>query len=256
MKTLKIAALVLGIGLILAPQVRAEGFFDLYGGYSKFSNLDATESYVPFDAAGTAVTGVNGGEHNTDYASTKVLDSFAAGFRIGGTAKTEHINFSLAFDNSFYSVGAIPNGNIGLTANKDLSTLYAQDAQGGLVWQPGVQFLVGLPLRYFRAYAGYGLVFPLMFYNYASQDLSGTVTPNSMGVSGAVGGDFIFGGRWLITKHLNLMIEDRVQTLYTPLVIKNSYVDPATGTFYNSSFTYKTLNANQLLIGIGYAWGS
>ena len=133
---------------------------------------------------------------------------------------------------------------------------YWKDVQGGLVIQPGIQMLVGVPLRYARAYVGYGLVVPIMFYNYDSYDpITKIVTPHKLGTSGAVGQNLIIGGRWFITKRLNLMIEDRVQTLFTPMVIKNSYYVPDGKYFVDSSFTMKALNANQLLIGLGFTWG-
>jgi hypothetical protein len=252
MKTLKNAALVLGICLFSLPQARASAFLDTYGGFSKFSSFDATQSTVRTPATVPA-------EANSDYPNSQSLDSYVAGFRAGNTWKTEHVNLSLAYDNSFYNVGATPidahNGWVFAGNGGGTGTIW-KDSLGGLVWQPGVDFLVGVPLRYFRAYVGYGLIVPVMFYNYTTYDKSaGTYTTGQTGTSGAIGHHFLFGGRWFITKHLNLMIEDRIQSLFTPLVIKDSVYSPNTKQFYNSSFTFMNLPANQLLVGIGFAWG-
>ncbi len=250
MKTLKNAALVLGISLLLAPVVRAEGFVDVYGGVSKFGSFDATNSVKTSPSYAT--------ETNSDYPNSQALDSYVAGFRVGATKKWERFNLSLAYDNSFYNVGATPiDANRGyVTAfNGQGSGTYWRDSLGGLVWQPGVDLIAGVPLKYFRLYAGYGLIMPVMFYNYTAIDRNAnTVTYNSTGASGSIGGHFIIGGRWFITKRLNLMVEDRIQSLYTPLVIKNS-VRGANGVAYDSSFTFKDLPANQFLVGVGFAWG-
>ena len=255
MKTLKTAALALVIFLAALPQTRAEGFFDLYGGFAKFSGTDATSSNV------NRTPGVTqpGPEQNSDYPQTQILDSYDAGFRVGNTWKSDHVNISLAYDNSFYNVGALAatsaSGYV-FAANGGGTGTYWKDAQGGLVVQPGVQVLLGVPLRYARAYVGYGLVVPLMFYNYDSYDVSSnSLKPQQTGTSGALGQNFIFGGRWFITKRLNLMVEDRIQTLLTPMVIKTSVYSPNDHNFFDSSFTMKKLNANQLLIGIGFTWG-
>jgi hypothetical protein len=80
------------------------------------------------------------------------------------------------------------------------------------------------------------------------------ITYNKTGASGAIGGHFLIGGRWFITKRLNLMVEDRFQSLYTPMVIKNS-ARAANGTLFDSSVTFKDLPANQFLVGVGFAFG-
>jgi hypothetical protein len=251
MKILNIAALALGIMLLGLAQVRAEGFLDLYGGFAKFSGTDMTQSYV-IHPPGTT-------QQNFDYPDSKILDSYDAGFRVGNTWKGEHLNFSIAYDNSFYNVGALPGTSSNLflfPASGGALGTYWKDAQGGLVIQPGIQALLGIPLRYARAYVGVGLVTPIMFYNYDSYDpLTNTLKAHQLGTSGAIGDNFIIGGRWFITKRLNLMIEDRIQTLFTPMVIKNSYYVPDGNYFVDSTVTMKTLNANQLLIGLGFTWG-
>lgn len=252
MKTIKNAALVLGTFLLLAPQAGAEGFFDLYGGVSKFNSFDATSSQ-------TQVPASNPAEINQDFPNSQILDSYVAGFRVGNTWKTERVNFSLGYDNSFYNVGAtaIDSAHGWIFAqNGGGSGTYWKDSLGGLVWQPGVDFMVGVPLRYFRLYAGYGLITPIMFYNYTAFDkTSNTFTTGATGSSGAIGQHFLIGGRWFITKRLNLLVEDRIQSLFTPLVIKTGVENQQHNTYVNSSFTFKDLPANQLLVGVGFAWG-
>lgn len=256
MKNLKVAALVLGIGLLVSPRAGAEGFVDMYGGVSKFGTFDSDTSEVNFNGSGSPL----GGEVNTDFSNSQALDSYVAGFRVGNTWKLERVNFSLAYDNSFYNVGATPinstNGEI-LASNGQNGGTFWKDSVGGVVWQPGADFLVGVPLKYFRAYAGYGLIFPIMFYNYTAFNRSqNTLTYDSLGASGAVGGQFLLGGRWFITKRLNLMVEDRIQSLYSPLVIKTTVENNARTEFFDTSYTFKNLPANQFLIGVGFAWGS
>lgn len=255
MKTLKTAALLLGTCLLLAPPAPAGGFLDVYGGFSKFGDFNGTSSFVYPQTA-------NPTEHNFAYPGSKVLDSYAAGFRVGGISQSPRVNYALAYDMEFYGVNALVGGNLESPHNSSLSHL-VYEPEGGMVVQPGIQFLLGLPLRYVRAYAGYGLIFPIMFYDYSSFDAHGnTITVGKSGTSGSVGHQFVLGGRWIISKRFNLLVEDRIQQLFTPLVIKDSFYDKnnvvgnGSNLFYDSSFTFKNLKANQVLIGLGFAWGN
>ena len=267
MKTLKTAALVLGISLFALPQLQAEGFVDVYGGFGRFSDLDVTRSWVGFDQNTTPPTEF-AGSLDTIYPNSKALDSYSAGFRVGGLMKMAWgTTLAFAFDSQFYNVGVTPSGAehtvpypfFPAQREGTPDETYREYSQGGFVWQPGAQIIFGIPLRYIRGYVGYGLMFPVMFYKYSALDMTtGYITPNTLGVSGAVGNQFIFGGRWLITKRLNIFVEDRIQMLFTPMVIKNSYgtdINKTNPNFIDSSVTFKNLKANHLLLGMGFSFG-
>ena len=126
--------------------------------------------------------------------------------------------------------------------------------------QPGADLIIGIPLKFIRLYGGAGLCVPLMFYNYTGQDkISGTTSPNSIGTSGALGYNTFLGFRWLITNRFNIFLEDRFTNLLTPLVIKNSAIGNSASSqgagYYNSSITFKSLNSNRIIAGVGFAWG-
>jgi hypothetical protein len=236
MKIFKIAILVLLATVAGSVQSRATPFLDLYGGTASFGDVKTTQ------------TGV--GDNN----NTKILNSYIFGLRAGSITQGDLLSFAIAFDNSFYRVNAARSEK---TNNTALDTTYTDDMQGGLVWQPGVQVIAGVPLRHVRLYAGAGLIMPIVMYNYTAYDPTTDNAPYSTsGMSATLGGQFLFGGRWLITKKLNLFVEDRVQKIFSPLAIKNSYGDTNNMVFHDETFTFQDLNSNQIVFGMGYAWGN
>ena len=239
---------ILMISLIFAAvrSASAETFFDMYMGGATFSPVNTTESQVRVLGNNTVSAQSSNALDNVN-----VKSSIAGGLRIGGMHKWERFSLGGAFVTDFYSAKAKAAYPVG-PGYSSLTT--AQ--QGGFVLQPGGDLIVGIPLRFIRLYGGAGLCVPMMFYDYTSFDNAAspfTYTPHSTGVSGALGYNAFFGGRWLISNRFNIFLEDRFTNLFTPLTIKNSFYSAATGG-WNSSFTFKTLNSNRIVAGVGFAW--
>jgi hypothetical protein len=240
---------VLIISLMLAASIpaAAEGFFDMFLGGATFAPVDTTESQVK-----VLGNGFVSAQSGNSLSNVQFNNSIAGGLRVGGMHKWERFSLGGAFVTDFYSAKAKAYYPIGAPAFNSIAT--AQ--QGGFVLQPGIDVMAGIPLRFVRLYGGAGLCTPIMFYNYTGFNNVGspyTYTPNSTGASGALGYNLFAGGRWLISNHFNLFLEDRFTNLFTPLVIKNSFYSTATGG-YDSSFTFKTLNSNRVVAGVGFAW--
>jgi hypothetical protein len=229
-------ALVLSLMFAAAGPAAAEGFADLFLGGATFAPVNVTESQVQVHG-----NGLVGSQVNTSASNVNINSSIAGGLRVGGMKKWDYFSLGGAFVTDFYSAKAkYPYGGTTL--------------QGGTVIQPGVDVIAGIPLRFLRLYGGAGLCTPIMFYNYTGFDNSAspyTYTPNSTGASGALGYNLFAGGRVLISNHFNLFLENRFTNLITPMVIKNGYY---TGNGYNSSFTFKTLNSDRIVAGLGFSW--
>ena len=250
MKKLSFVALVLGLSMFALPQAKATPFLDLYGGNAGFSNTKTTDDTEGFAAV--------------DYPNSTILNSYVFGLRAGSIKQYDNFSLAIAFDNQFYNVKISPTNSTGAylfpSNNTDVTT-YWDDRQGGFVWQPGVELLAGVPLRHVRLYGGVGLIFPMMFYSFSGQDVDGTIMNNPAGMTMSTGGEVIVGGRWIISKRLNLFVEQRWQKLFSPMVIKNSYswADSASADVpsyhRDSSFTIDDLQSSRLLIGMGFAWG-
>jgi hypothetical protein len=225
------------LSLLSAAPAAAEGFFDLFLGGATFAPVSMNESYLS-----PQHIPVNGA-----YGNKNIDPNVAGGLRVGGIHKWERFSLGGAFVMDMYEAKA--KFPAGVTAE-----------QGGFVLQPGADLIAGIPLRFIRLYGGIGLCTPIMFYNYTGYDrTSNTYSPNSVGASGALGYNTFLGLRWLITNHINIFLEDRFTDLLTPLVIKNSALagsGPQGAGYYDSSITFKSLNSNRIVAGVGFAWGS
>lgn len=227
-----------------AGPASAEGFFDMFVGGATFAPVNATESSV-VKKQSTGLR-IGNGPDDQSMSHLQVGSSIAGGLRVGAMHKWERFSLGGAFVTDFYSAKA----KYPYPATGSLSTA----EQGGFVIQPGVDLIAGIPLRFVRLYGGAGLCTPLMSYTYTSFNFTNnTYSPNTPGLSGALGYNLFVGGRWLISNHFNLFMEDRFTNLITPLVIKNS-VYSGTGNFTDSSFTFKTLNSNRIVAGVGFSW--
>lgn len=223
-----------------AAPVAAEGLFDIFLGGATFAPVSMNESYR--------------GPHfqyNGPYGNKNIDASVAGGLRVGGIHKWERFSLGGAFVMDMYDAKA--NFKADFVAG-------TRTQQGGFVLQPGADIIAGIPLKFIRLYGGAGLCVPLMFYNYTAHDItSGAYTPNSVGTSGALGYNTFLGVRWLITNGFNIFLEDRFTDLLTPLIIKNSALassGPQGAGYYNGSVTFKSLNSNRIVAGVGFAWGS
>ena len=235
-----------------AAPAGAEGFVDVFAGAATFAPVDVTESRVQIAYPV---------EHNQSANNISIANSPAGGLRIGGIHKWDHFSLGGAFVMDFYSVKA----NFQYPTSSEIASIpsksfYATPQQGGTIWQPGGDFIVGIPLRFIRLYGGVGLSVPIMFYKYTSYDANAnTYSPDAMGSSAALAYNSFLGARWLISNNFNIFLEDRFTDLFTPLVIKNSYYsDPSHGNLgiEDSSFTLKSLHSNRVVFGVGFAWGS
>jgi len=224
------------LSLMSAAPAAAEGLFDLFLGGATFAPVSMNESYRGPHS-----------QYNGPYGNKNIDASIAGGLRLGGIHKWERFSLGGAFVMDMYDAKA--NFVAGTTTQ-----------QGGFVLQPGADLIAGIPLRFFRLYGGAGLCVPLMFYKYTAHDITSVAyTPNSIGTSGALGYNTFLGVRWLITNGFNIFLEDRFTDLLTPLVIKNSAnasSGPQGAGYYNGSVTFKSLNSNRIVAGVGFAWGS
>ena len=226
----KIWSCILMLSLMSAAPAAAEGLFDLFLGGATFAPVSMNQS----------TRNPNGSQSNYPYFNRNINASVAGGLRLGGIHKWERFSLGGAFVMDMYEA-------------KTNWTSFGKTQQGGFVMQPGADLIAGIPLKFIRLYGGAGLCVPLMFYNYTAHDItSGAYTSNSLGTSGALGYNTFLGARWLITNGFNIFIEDRFTDLLTPLVIKNSYYS---GGYYNGSVTFKSLNSNRIVAGVGFAWG-
>ncbi len=232
---IKIWFCILMLSLMSAAPAAAEGLFDLFLGGATFAPVSMNESYRGPTS-----------QYNGPYGNKNINANVAGGLRLGGIHKWERFSLGGAFVMDMYEAKA--KFRAGTTAE-----------QGGFVMQPGADLIAGIPLKFIRLYGGAGLCVPLMFYNYTAHDTtSGAYTPNSIGTSGALAYNTFLGFRWLITNRFNIFLEDRFTNLLTPLVIKNSAVassGPQGAGYYNGSVTFKSLNSNRIVAGVGFAWG-
>ena len=233
----RVLCLFLSVGVFAVPAY-ADGFIDVFGGNAILSQENVNES---------AFSDKSNTQQATQYLdNVKMFNSPTGGFRIGGMHKWDHFSLGGAFVLEDYSAKAGVSYPAGWAEQKY--------PQGGDVLQPGGDLILGIPLRFFRLYGGAGLTAPMMFYDYTSYNAqSNTINPNTTGVSMALGYNLFMGARWLISDHFNMFIEDRFSSLFTPMVIKNSFYDAANG-FYNASFTLDNLDANRIVVGLGYSW--
>lgn len=222
------------LGMVFSDPAAAEGFVDIFGGNTTFSPASVHEA---------------DNTYNYGTVNANMQNSATGGFRIGAMHKWDKFSLGGAFVLEDYSA----NANYSYPTNSLLSA-NRTNSQGGNVLQPGADLMVGVPLKFVRLYGGFGLTTPIMFYNYTAYDqASNTVTPNTGGASMALGYNLFIGARWLITNHFNMFVEDRFSSLLTSMTIKNSFYNSTYG-YYNSSFTYNNLDANRVVIGLGYAW--
>ena len=239
----KIVAIVL-LAAAAAVPASAEGILDIYGGSMNFlptSTLNNTDN-----CSGGGCTPVAGLQW-AELTGVHQKASATGGFRIGGLTKAEHFSYGAAFNMQAYGVKEQESYYVGAPATSSRSN------PGGTVVQPGGDFILGIPLRFLRLYGGAGLNIPIMFYNYQTYDKSTNTTGTGVGSSATLGYDFFFGGRFLLTEHFNLFLEDRFSGILMPIAAKDSVL-AANGTVNNSTLVINSLNSNAIVGGIGFAW--
>lgn len=236
----KIVAIVL-LAAAAAVPASAEGILDIYGGGINFLPTSVLQNTDHCTGGGCTPGGLQWAE----LTNVHQLSGATAGIRIGGLTKTDHFSYGAAFNLQAYGV-------------KEQMYFYdnspTRSFPGGTVLQPGGDLIVGVPLRFVRLYGGAGLNIPIMFYNYEAFSASQNTMGPAVGTSATVGYDLFFGGRFLLTEHFNLFLEDRFSGIFMPITAKDSVVNNTGTGVTNGTLVINSLNSNAIVGGIGFAW--
>jgi len=239
-----LALSVLAVSLA-ASSASAEGFVDVYGGSMNFLPTSTLQN-VTNCSGGPCTTELINGSQWAELVGVHQQSSATGGIRVGSLRKADYFSYGAAFNLQSYGV-------------KEQEYFYDpshgayRSNPGGTVVQPGVDAIVGIPVRFLRLYGGAGLNVPIMFYDYQAVNSAGTTTNSNVGASATMGYDLFFGARWLVTNNVNFFLEDRFGGIFMPIAIKDS-VRAADGSVDNGTLVINSLNSNAIVAGIGFAW--